>query len=137
MTTETLTVGDVFSYAFLWHWQHQRGETEGRKTRPSCVALLRRSNQGLTVLFIVPITSRPPQADRIALQVPPLEAKRAGLDTDKSLWVIADEINADALEQSWYIEDRTPQGQFSPMFLRSIQAKVGEARAVAKIVSRT
>ncbi|MBY5412804.1 hypothetical protein HFO98_31140 [Rhizobium leguminosarum] len=27
--------GEVISYPYLWAWQQQRGETEGRKQRPS------------------------------------------------------------------------------------------------------
>ena len=31
--------GQVISYPYLWAWQHERGETEGRKSRPTCVVI--------------------------------------------------------------------------------------------------
>lgn len=112
--------GDVFSYPYLWHWQDQCGETEGRKPRPTCLALAVQDGKGETVLFIVPITSRQPDPQRVAIPVPVLEARRAGLDTDIPLWVIVDEVNTDIWERSYYLEDRTPQGRFSEAFTRQV-----------------
>jgi len=52
----------------LWAWQHERGEAEGRKTRPTCVVVaVRGANDGLTHLALLAITTQPPQPDRIAL----------------------------------------------------------------------
>lgn len=118
--SEHPAAGDVFSYPYLWHWQDQRGETEGRKPRPSCLALAVQNGKGEMVLFIVPITSRQPDPQRAAIPVPILEARRAGLDTDIPLWVIVDEVNTDIWERSYYLEDRTPQGRFSETFTRQV-----------------
>ncbi|MBW7921162.1 MAG: hypothetical protein H3C51_03580 [Rubellimicrobium sp.] len=121
MTKPDLPVpGEVFSYPYLWHWQDQRGETEGRKSRPSCLALAVQNGRGETVLFIAPITSRRPDPQRAAIAVPLLEARRAGLDTDIPLWVIVDEVNTDIWERSYYLEDRIPLGRFSEAFTRQI-----------------
>lgn len=131
------TPGDIFSYPYLWHWQDQRGETEGRKPRPSCLALAVQNSQGETVLFIVPITSTEPDPQRAAILVPVLEARRANLDMDIPLWVIVDEVNTDIWERSYYLEDRTPQGRFSDQFTRQVLRRLREELARnRRLVSR-
>lgn len=130
--------GDIFSYPYLWHWQDRKGETEGRKPRSSCLAIATRNTHGETVLFIVPITSKEPEPRRVGVRVPPLEARRANLDTDIPLWVMVDEVNADIWERSFYLEDRTPKGRFSDTFTRQIAARLREALAQnRRIISRT
>lgn len=101
MTTDIPSAGQVFDYHYLWKWQADRGETEGRKKRPSCVVVVVTNAAGQHVLFIAPITSKAPDEDRSALLVPETEARRAKLATDVRLWVILDEMNADVLEQSY------------------------------------
>jgi hypothetical protein len=118
--------GDIFSYPYLWHWQDQRGETEGHKPRPSCLALAVQNSLGETVLFIVPITSKEPDQQRAAVPVPTLEARRANLDTDIPLWVIVDEVNTDIWERSYYLEDRTPKGRFSEPFTKLVLHRLRE-----------
>jgi hypothetical protein len=126
MANDFPKAGQVFDYHYLWKWQSEKGETEGRKKRPSCMALVMMNAQGQHVLFIAPITSKQPDAGRFAIAIPETEAHRAKLDSHIPLWVIVDEINADVLEASYTLEDRSPRGQFSPSFtdtvLRSIQS---------------
>ncbi|EJJ26245.1 hypothetical protein PMI11_05497 [Rhizobium sp. CF142] len=56
--------GQVIDYPYLWAWQHERGETEGRKLRPICVVVaVRGANDGLTHLALLAITTQPPQAE--------------------------------------------------------------------------
>ena len=31
--------GQIIAYPYLWAWQNDRGETEGRKSRPTCVVV--------------------------------------------------------------------------------------------------
>lgn len=132
------TPGDIFDYPYLWHWQHQQGETEGRKPRPSCVAVATQNSKGDTVLFIVPITSQEPEPDRAAVQVSRLEARRANLDMDIPLWVIVDEVNADIWKRSFYLEDRIPKGRFSNTFTRQIARHLREVLAQnRRMISRT
>lgn len=120
----------VFRYPFLWKRQHAAGETEGRKTRPACLAVTTATARGETLLFLLPITTQPPTAGRLAAEVTPIEARRAGLGTDKLCWVMLDEINTDILERSYVFEDRTPMGSFSPAFAdRLRQALLAAARA--------
>lgn len=92
------TSGDVWHCDYLWRWQAEAGETEGRKTRPvSFIAVMPDRDGKKTNLFILPITSSPPPTDRLALEVPQIERRRAGLD-DIPLWIIFDEYNDDLLE---------------------------------------
>lgn len=131
--------GDVFRYPFLWKRQQMQGETEGRKSRPVCMAVTAANAEGNTVLFIVPITTQPPATGRIAVEVPAIEARRAGLDIEKPCWVMLDEFNSDVFERSYVFEDRTPLGAFSPKFTAKLQeilleaAKGGKARNVTRL----
>lgn len=97
--------GQVVSYPYLWAWQHERGETEGRKSRPTCVVVaVRGARDGLTHLALLAITTQPPTADRVGLEVSAIECRRAGLTDLKRCWVVVDEYNYDIAERSRYIE---------------------------------
>ncbi|MBB2199172.1 hypothetical protein HLH44_17305 [Gluconacetobacter sp. 1c LMG 22058] len=109
-------VGQIIDYHYLWKWQDARGETEGRKRRPSCVVVVAVDRNGKHHLFLLPITSKEPTAGRQAVPIPETEARRAKLDTRIPLWVIVDEVNYDILETSYTLDDRSPRGQFSPTF---------------------
>jgi len=98
--TDKPAAGEVFRYPFLWKRQQERGETEGRKPRPVCMAVMTTAAKGHTLLFIVPITTQLPRAARVAVEVPVMEARRAGLDSGQSCWVMLDEFNTDVLERS-------------------------------------
>jgi hypothetical protein len=121
--------GQVIAYPYLWSWQQERGETEGRKSRPTCVVVaIRGANDGLTHLALLAITTQPPQADRIALEVSYIECRRAGLSDLKRCWIVVDEYNYDVAERSWYIEsDGKALGRFSKAFMMRIAAAFGEA----------
>jgi len=125
--------GQVFDYHFLWKWQADRGETEGRKKRPSCVAIVVVNEAGEHIMFIAPITSQPPSQDRSTLRIPETEVRRAKLDASVPLWVMVDELNADILEASYTLEERTPRGAFSTAFTDSIVRGVQEVRAVGRL----
>ena len=114
MTADFPAAGQVFDYHYLWKWQADRGETEGRKKRPSCVVIVVTNLAGQHVMFIAPITSKAPGEGRVALEIPETEARRARLDSDVPLWVILDELNADILETSYTLEERSARGSFSP-----------------------
>ena len=133
MAADFPSPGQVFDYHFLWKWQADRGETEGRKTRPSCVTLVVINKGGQHVLFIAPITSKAPGNDRSFLPIPETEARRAQLDTGVPLWVVLDELNADILETSYVIEDRAPRGAFSAAFTDSILRGVQQVRTTGRL----
>ncbi|NQV98355.1 MAG: hypothetical protein HQ483_01555 [Rhodospirillales bacterium] len=112
--------GDVWSYPYLWNWQDQSGETEGRKQRPIVFSAVVKRSDGQTGLYILPITSQEPGEFREAIEVPQTEKRRAGLDQDIALWIILDEHNLDILEQSFYFESRKYIGTFSKAFISDI-----------------
>ena len=116
--------GDVFRYPFLWKRQQLAGETAGRKSRPVCIAVTTAAREGETILFIVAITTKPPQAGRAAIAVPQIEAKRIKLDAHAESWIMLDEVNTDVLERSYTFEDRTPLGSFSPAFTTKVRAQL-------------
>ncbi len=132
--------GQVITYPYLWAWQHERGETEDRKSRPTCVVVaVRGANDGLTHLALLAITTHPPQADRIALEVSDIECRRAGLTDRKRCWIVVDEYNYDIAEHSWYIEpDAKALGRFSKAFMMKIAAAfAGASRKSGRRVNRT
>ncbi|WP_288960243.1 hypothetical protein [uncultured Sulfitobacter sp.] len=133
MTADFPTPGQVFEYHFLWKWQADRGETEGRKARPCCVSIVIKNKAGRHVIFIAPITSKAPAQGRVGLEIPETEARRARLDPHISLWVMVDELNADLLEASYVLEDRSPRGAFSPAFTDAIVSGIEKVRAAGKL----
>ncbi|MBO9439776.1 hypothetical protein J7354_13970 [Sulfitobacter sp. R18_2] len=100
------------------------GETEGRKTRPVCIAVTVAKSDSETVVFILLITTQPPLASRKFIEVPQIESQRVGLETHVRKWVMLDEINTDILERSYVWEDRTPIGTFSSVFTSKIQSSL-------------
>lgn len=133
------TAGEVFRYPFLWKREELSGETEGRKKRPVCIAVTVTKQDGETVVFILPITTQPPQPTRHAIEVPEIESQRVGLETHVRKWIMLDEVNTDIVERSYVWDDRKPLGAFSLAFTAKIRvtllalAKSG----AAKLVDRT
>lgn len=123
---------------YLWAWQQDRGETEGRKSRPTCVVVaVRGVNDGLTHLALLAITTQPPQGGRMALDIPEIERKRAGLGDPKRCWIVVDEYNYDIAERSWYIERGSHiLGRLSKAFMMMIAAAFAQARQSGRRVSR-
>ena len=121
MPVARLRQGDVLSYPYLWAWQADRGETEGRKDRPVCLALPLLKNR-LPHLFLLAITGTRPSPEQAVLEIPEIEKRRAGLKDWKEGWVIIDECNYDIAETSLYFE--TTQGvlgRFSEAFTSRIK----------------
>ena len=140
MAADFPKAGQVFGYHYLWKWQADRGETEGRKKRPICVAVVVVvvvvvvvNANGQHVMFIAPITSKEAAEDRVAVVIPETEARRAKLDPKIPLWVMVDELNHDIVEESYTLEERTPQGQFSVAFTDAIVRSVLGVRAAGKL----
>jgi hypothetical protein len=126
--------GDVWSYEYLWRREHESGAEHGRKMRPSAFVATVVGHDGRTNLFILPITTKEPGKDRLALEVPQIERARAGLDTDMRLWVMLDEYNHDVLETSFYLDPNGRLGAFSPVFndkaLRAFTEAARQRRAI-------
>jgi hypothetical protein len=118
-----LRAGEVIEYPYLWRWQSERGESEGRKRRPVCVVVAVHARDGLTHLALLAISSRPPAEDQTALEVPEMECRRAGLSAGKRAWIIVSEYNYDIAERSYYLDvNRPPLGRFSKSFLMRLAA---------------
>ncbi len=116
-----LKQGEVIRYPYLWRWQEQRGETEGRKHRPACVALVL-PKAGLTHLFLLALTGTPPRAGQLFLKVPETEIHRLGLRDEKPVYVIIDECNYDIVERSFHLDPTLPPlGRFSESFVNQIK----------------
>ena len=55
--------GLIIAYPYLWAWHNDRGETEGRKSSPTCVVVaLRGATDGLTHLALPAVTTHPPRS---------------------------------------------------------------------------
>ena len=130
---ELLKPGTVITYPYLWRWQAERRETEGRKDRPVCVlAALVSRQDGLTHLALLAVSSQPPGSDQRAVEVPQMECQRAGLSEWKRAWVTISEYNYDIVERSYYLApDQEPLGRFSKTFMQRL------AVAVAPLFRRT
>ena len=117
--------GSIISYPYLWATQRDTGETEGRKSRPTCVVLrIFEAERNIHHLILLPISSQPPRKDQVAIEVPETERRRAGLSRYPGAWIIVSEYNYDVAEQSWYYEPNAQRlGAFSAPFLKEV-AKV-------------
>src|SRR5712671_4416819 len=70
--------GLVIAYAYLWHHEHQAGQEEGRKDRPS--------------VTVLPITHSAPADPASAVEIPLPVKRHLGLDDDSS-WIVVAEGN--------------------------------------------
>jgi hypothetical protein len=84
--------GLVLHYSYLWHDEHRRGLEEGTKNRPCVVVLAVTSEDGETVVTVVPVTHSPPQTASEAVEIPGATKIRLGLDVGRS-WIVVSEIN--------------------------------------------
>ena len=129
--------GDIIVYPYRWVAERDEGRSpEGSKDRPCCLVLLIQDAAGRPTIFLAPISSKPPRADQIALEIPETERRRAGLEKYSEAWIYLDELNADLLNESWYLEPQKPMGSFARSFLAKvaagIRANVGKGRAVSR-----
>ena len=128
--------GEVVICPHRWASETQEERSiDGAKERPCC--LLLRLLDG-TLIFLA-ISSKPPRADQEALEIPPIERRRAGLGKYPHAWAYISESNRDAdLGLSWYLEPQQPMGAFSQPFLAAVKSAFRQSVARGgKIVSRT
>ena len=132
--------GDVWRHPYLWSSQAERGETEGREPRPATLAAVVPIPGVPTTLYLLPITSLPPDANRDALEIPVTETRRVGLTDAHPFWIILDEHSRDILEQSFHFDPDGRPGGFSKAFLAQIATRFHAAclrRRAASGVDRT
>jgi hypothetical protein len=85
--------GLVISYAYLWRYEHQAGQDEGRKDRPCVIVLtLEREANDATVVVVLPITHRSPADPTSAVEIPLPVKRHLGLDAARS-WIVVAEGN--------------------------------------------
>jgi len=113
---DALQSGAVIQYPYLWSREAQPGQTEGRKTRPSVVAIRAPRPGRPDLILLFPITSKEPEAGRFAAEIPEIEKRRAGLDHDLRLWIVLDECNEEEFPGSYYLEPDPPLGRFSKRY---------------------
>jgi hypothetical protein len=117
--------GEVLYYPYLWSWQADRGESEGRKLRPVCLALPLHKD-GRTHLFLLAVTGTAPNPGQATMAIPDIEKRRAGLKAWKEGWVVLDECNYDIAQLSFYLDtSQAPLGRFSEAFTTRIKTPCG------------
>ena len=131
MSLDNLVTGAVIRYPFLWAAQAGRGETEGRKPRPTVVGF-RIDNE---ILLLFPLTTKEPEQSRACIEVPQIHRHSAGLDRGRRCWIILDEINEDRLHASAYIEPDSVIGRFDRAFMLQAIERFLECRRRIKIRS--
>jgi hypothetical protein len=121
--TDRFPSGSIVTYPYLWRWQHDEGRENPEKDRPVCLAIsVQDSRLDLTHLVILPISGTPPSSAQSALEIPPLEIRRAGLSMFRRGWITVSEYNYDIAERSYYFEpNQKPRGMFGPSFMEEIR----------------
>jgi hypothetical protein len=93
MSIPTPEPGLVINYAYLWHTEHEAGQDEGSKNRPSVIVLtVERDADGATVVVVLPVTHSPPRDAASAVEIPAAVKRQLGLDDERS-WVVVTEGN--------------------------------------------
>ena len=84
--------GLVICYSYLWRREHEAGQMEGRKDRPSVIVLAVKEADGATLVTVLPITHSPPVRPTQAVEIPATVKRHLGLDAGRS-WVVVSEGN--------------------------------------------
>lgn len=117
-----MQIGEVYRFNYLWGHEAQEGRVSGRKIRRVCLAV-----QAQDWLFLFPITSLEPESDRLYAKVPPIEARRVGLKSDKQSYLILDDFNRVRPNELYDFESLTPEGSFSSIFVTELARRFREA----------
>lgn len=117
-----IETGDIVpAYPYLWKWQRDKGEDAGRKERPVCAVIAIKDKGDRTHLLLLAISGTPASSGQIAIEIPPLEVRRIGLDDQKQAWITVSECNYDVLELSFSLEPpRQKLKKLSPGFLKTV-----------------
>lgn len=119
MAFDDIQTGCVIEYQYLWRREALIGQIEGSKRRPSAVAF-RLAGVASDIIYLMPITTKEPDANAIAIEVPQIEKKRAGLDLDMRQWIILSEMNADLIPGSFVLEPNAKIGMFGKAFFQTV-----------------
>ena len=124
---------NAWQHEYLWHREREAGKDTVRKSRPAALPTTYVGKDGRINLFWIPITGKEPRKDRLAIEVPQIERKHAGLASDMRLWVTADEYNHEFLETSFHIDPNGYQGVFSAAFADKAPNLLVEARKMGRL----
>jgi hypothetical protein len=143
-------VGLVFRYGYLWLDEHRNGQVDPSKDRPACIVarVVQEADSMLKVadnaaispgdVIILPITTKPPRAGDVAVELAVDEKRLCRLDPDFPSWLIVSEFNADV----WPNADlrlipqtnRFDYGIARPGLMKRTGQKFGEARRADMIL---
>jgi hypothetical protein len=123
MSFDAIVSGSVIRYPYLWGREADRGESGGRKGRPTVVGV-RIAREGGDWLLLFPITTKAPQPGQWAVPIPEIEKKRAGLSLDRDQWIVLDEANQDVVGRSYHLSPDPRIGSFSRAFFGPIAKEV-------------
>ena len=84
--------GEVLNYSYLWEYEYVKGRDEGIKDRPVAVVLVTQTTDGIDQVHVVPMTTKPPARDQLAIEVPDAVRRDLGLSGDRS-WIVLTEWN--------------------------------------------
>ncbi len=85
--------GLVVNYGYLWHYEHEAGQEEGRKDRPAVIVVfVERESDDATVVTVLPVTHSAPSDPRHAVEIPAAVKRHLGLDDARS-WIVVIEGN--------------------------------------------
>ena len=135
MSFDDITPGSVIRFQYLWSREQLRGEAEGRKFRETVVAS-RFEHESVEYLALLAITSKPPDDDTAAYELPRLEVQRLARDGNTRLWVIVSEWNVDVVKGSFYLEPNCKIGQLSAAVYRELYKAFLKALPTASRVNR-
>lgn len=138
MPIPTPEPGLVISYAYLWTREARSGREEGRKDRPSVIALaVERQDDGATLVTVLPITHRQPDDAAAAVEIPPAVKGHLRLDDVRS-WVVVSEGNLFVWPgydlRKLRNTDRYDYGYLPPSFFAEVLAAFRAWRGAHKVV---
>jgi len=84
--------GEVLNHSYLWEYEFANGRDEGVKDRPVAVVLVTQAKDGIDQVYVVPMTTKPPARDQLAIEAPDAIRRDLGLSGDRS-WIVITEWN--------------------------------------------
>lgn len=68
----------------------------------------------------MPVTTKSPDAATLAIEVPQIEKRQAGLDAGLRQWIILQELNVDVIPGSFILEPDSVVGSFSRAYFGTV-----------------
>lgn len=127
--------GTLVEYQFLWSHEENKGIVHGLKNRP-CAIILRSSQQDSERIFLIPVTTKQPNATTSSLEIPELEARRMGLKEPMRRWIILNEVNVDEIP-SYVLEPNAKIGDIGKPYFQSILKEFRSVVTRRKLIRRS